>query len=187
MKLVKSMKNACMKSLKHLKQTLNSWQIFCVCTASPYPRATFWYRRDLILEGLQDINSAALRVYLQRQLDNRPNGSRERQFISHILEYLKSCTGGQVETESWVITSYEVDLGHRIGFGGLYVYGDLKSNSYLRKIHPITSGQVYEGIWDKTHVAIKVLNSHSGHAPSSTVCESRKYTIYLSQWHATIF
>lgn len=68
---------------------------------------------------------------LQRQLDSRPDGNRERQFISHVLEYLNSRSGYQVEIENWMITSYEIDFGHRIGVGGLCVHIALPFNVVL--------------------------------------------------------
>lgn len=67
---------------------------------------------------LQD-DTRPVMVCLQRQLENRSISGRERQFLSHVLEYL-SCASSQVDIESWMITPYEVDFGHRIGMGGLY-------------------------------------------------------------------
>ena len=62
----------------------------------------------------------AMMVSLQRRLDNISDGNQERQFFSHALRYLTTASGRQVEMESWMITSYEVEFGSRIGSGGLY-------------------------------------------------------------------
>lgn len=64
-------------------------------------------------------------VCLQRRLDSRWDGERERQFFRHTQRYLASCTGNQIDVESWMITSYEVDFGPKIGVGGLYVHVDI--------------------------------------------------------------
>jgi hypothetical protein len=63
----------------------------------------------------------AMMVSLQRRLDNFSDGDQERQFFSHALRYLITASGRQVEMESWMITSYEVEFGRRIGSGGLCV------------------------------------------------------------------
>jgi len=63
----------------------------------------------------------AMMVSIQRRLDNFSDGDRERQFFSHALRYLITASGHQVEMENWMITSYEVEFGRRIGSGGLYV------------------------------------------------------------------
>lgn len=60
-------------------------------------------------------------VSLQKRLDDRSNDDREYQFFLHVLQYLIAFLGFEVEVESWMITSHEVELGHRIGVGGLYV------------------------------------------------------------------
>lgn len=70
-------------------------------------------------------------VCLQRRLDGRWDGDRERQFFKHVQRYLASCTGNQVDIESWMITSYEVDFGPKIGVGGLYVYADTPCVTHL--------------------------------------------------------
>ena len=63
----------------------------------------------------------AMMVSLQRRLDNLLDGEQERQFFSHALRYLITASGRQVEMENWMITSYEVEFGRRIGSGGLCV------------------------------------------------------------------
>ena len=62
----------------------------------------------------------AMIVSLQRRLDHHSDGERERQFFSHVLRYLTASSGLRVELQSWMITSYEVEFGPRIGSGGLY-------------------------------------------------------------------
>ena len=62
----------------------------------------------------------AMMVSLQRRLDSPLDGDRERQFFSHALRYLNITSGRQVVMENWMITSYEVEFGPRIGSGSLY-------------------------------------------------------------------
>ncbi|KAJ7142923.1 hypothetical protein C8R44DRAFT_866193 [Mycena epipterygia] len=65
-------------------------------------------------------NMIAMMVSLQRRLDSLPYSTDpERQFYSHTLQYLTSVSGKQVELESWMIPSFEVDYGPEIGAGGL--------------------------------------------------------------------
>ena len=58
---------------------------------------------------------------LQRRLGQVSDGDRERQFFSHALRYLATTSGHQVEMESWMITSYEVEFGPRVGSSSLCV------------------------------------------------------------------
>jgi hypothetical protein len=74
-----------------------------------------------VIDMRQD-NVMAMMVSLQRRLDHISDGDHERQFFSHALRYLVTSSGRQVEMESWMITSYEVELGPRISSGGLYVF-----------------------------------------------------------------
>ncbi|KAJ7080687.1 kinase-like domain-containing protein [Mycena epipterygia] len=60
-------------------------------------------------------NMIAMMVSIQRRLDNMSHwNDPERQFYSHTLQYLTSASGQQVELESWMIPSFEVDYGHEI-------------------------------------------------------------------------
>jgi hypothetical protein len=61
-------------------------------------------------------------VALQRRLDSRSDGGRERQFFSHVLLYLTTTSGLRIELQNWMVTSYEVEFGLKIGSGGLYVF-----------------------------------------------------------------
>jgi len=86
-------------------------------------------------------------VSLQRRLDLRSDDDRELQFFSHVLRYLTTSSGIRVELQSWMITSYEVEFGSKIGSGGF--------------------GQVFVGTWNNTQVALKVLATDAGITPSS--------------------
>lgn len=61
----------------------------------------------------------AIIVCLQRRLESRSDGEREQQFFRHVLQLLTARQEFEVEMEWWMITSYEVTFGSRIGFGGL--------------------------------------------------------------------
>jgi len=76
--------------------------------------------QDRLIEALnmRQGDAMAMMVSLQRRLDNFSDGDRERQFLSHALRYLITASGRQVEMESWMITSYEVEFGRQIGSGG---------------------------------------------------------------------
>ena len=71
-------------------------------------------------------------VSLERRLQTGSDENRERQFFTHTLQYLTTSSGRQVEMEEWIITSYEVEFGHEIGSGGLYV---LHSCSHDISVH----------------------------------------------------
>lgn len=61
-------------------------------------------------------------ICLQRRLDEQlDDNDREREFFLHTLEYLTASHGSDVVAENWMVTSYEVEFGPRIGVGGLYV------------------------------------------------------------------
>ena len=64
----------------------------------------------------------AMMVSLQRRLQTGSDDNRERQFFAYTLRYLTTFSGRQVEMEDWMVTSYEVEFGHEIGSGGLYVF-----------------------------------------------------------------
>jgi hypothetical protein len=62
----------------------------------------------------------AMIVSIQRRLDLRLDNDLERRFYSYVLRYLTTTSGLRVELQHWMITSYEVEFGPRIGSGGLY-------------------------------------------------------------------
>jgi hypothetical protein len=64
----------------------------------------------------------AMVVSLQKRLQTGSDEDWERQFFTHTLQYLTTCSGRQVEMEDWMITLYEVEFEHKIGSGGLYVF-----------------------------------------------------------------
>jgi hypothetical protein len=70
---------------------------------------------------MREDDPMAMMVSLQQRLDNFSDGDRERQSVSHALQYLTTASGRQVEMESWMITPYEVEFRRRIGSGGLCV------------------------------------------------------------------
>ena len=94
---------------------------------------------------------------------------QERRFFTHTLQYLTTSSGRQVEIEDWMITSYEVEFGHEIGSGGLYVSFSFKCLYYMRSLCIFVSGQVFKGSWNKTTVALKVFMMEDGVTPSSAV------------------
>jgi len=94
----------------------------------------------------QQSNFMAIMASLQRHLQQQSLDTRERQFYSSSLHHISALSGFHVELESWMITSYDVDFGSPIGSGGF--------------------GEVFEGTWNKTPVALKVLKA-DGVAPSS--------------------
>ncbi|KAF7339029.1 Kinase-like protein [Mycena venus] len=91
-------------------------------------------------------NTIAMMVSLQKQLNNQSIDRAEQKFYTHTLEYLTSRSGKVVKVEDWMIASFEVDYGEEIGAGGF--------------------GMVYRGTWNRTEVAIKVLRNEAGIKPS---------------------
>jgi hypothetical protein len=63
-------------------------------------------------------DDTAIIVSLQRRLRQRLDGDQERKFFTHVLGYLTATSKLQVKLENWMITSYEVDFGRKIGSGG---------------------------------------------------------------------
>ncbi|KAF7358316.1 Kinase-like protein [Mycena venus] len=93
-------------------------------------------------------NTIAMMVSIQKQLNNSQNVDRaEQKFYIHTLEYLTSRSGKPIKVEDWMIASFEVEYGDEIGAGGF--------------------GTVYRGTWNRTEVAIKVLQNDAGVKPSA--------------------
>ncbi|KAJ7262839.1 kinase-like domain-containing protein [Mycena rebaudengoi] len=101
-----------------------------------------------LLEALKinQENLAAMMVSLQRQIDGAQYGPESR-FYSRTLLHLSALNGGQIEIKDWMVTTYDVDFGGKIGCGGF--------------------GDVYRGIWHKTNVALKVVRTGGGIIPTS--------------------
>ncbi|KAJ6574586.1 kinase-like domain-containing protein [Mycena capillaripes] len=91
-------------------------------------------------------NTIAMMVSLEKKLNNQSIERAEQKFYTHTLEYLTSRSGKPVKVEEWMIASFEVDYGEEIGVGGF--------------------GRVYRGTWNRTEVAIKVLQNEAGIKPS---------------------
>jgi hypothetical protein len=124
----------------------------------------------------------AMMISLQRRLDTGSDEGRERQFYTHTLQCLTTTSGQHVEMEEWMVASLEVEFGHKIGSGGLYVFFRSYAIAHSLIWHYI-SGQVFKGTWNKTKVALKVLTVDDGVAPSSTVrfrnCNLDRFLRYL--------
>jgi len=61
----------------------------------------------------------AMMASMQRRLDSRVEGERERRFLIHSLAYLQRASGEQVKLEDWMITAFDVEFGKKIGSGSL--------------------------------------------------------------------
>jgi hypothetical protein len=121
-----------------------------------------------IIADTQHNNMMAMMATLQRRLTQPLGGDRERRFLTHSLEYLYTASGRQVKLESWMITSFDIEFGPKIGAGGLLV--TVSFLVYATSLTPTCSGHVYEATWNKTPVALKVIKTESGLAPSPDVC-----------------
>ncbi|KAJ6530021.1 kinase-like domain-containing protein, partial [Mycena vulgaris] len=91
-------------------------------------------------------NMLALMACIQRRLDSAHSNHPEQKFYSHTFQYLTSISGQQMKLEDWMISSFDVDYGAEIGAGGF--------------------SKVYRGTWNRTDVAIKVLQNVAGISPS---------------------
>jgi hypothetical protein len=85
----------------------------------------------LLLEDAHQRNMMAMMVSLQRRLQTGSDDDLQQRFFTHTLKCLSTYSGRQVEMEDWMITCYEVEFGHEIGSGGLYV-NDLCSSAHER-------------------------------------------------------
>jgi hypothetical protein len=59
-------------------------------------------------------------VSLTRNLEERSlaGGDRELEFFSRCVRYLPLISGRQIQRETWMITSFDVEFGREIGSGG---------------------------------------------------------------------
>ena len=87
-------------------------------------------------------------VSLQRRLDSRSDGNCERRFFSHVLLYLTTSSGLRIELQNWMVTSYEVEFGPKIGSGGLYVFSVVVAdlNGVLFANHECKAGRYFWGL-----------------------------------------
>ncbi|KAJ7020515.1 hypothetical protein C8F04DRAFT_1050769 [Mycena alexandri] len=92
-------------------------------------------------------NTIAMMVSIQKQLNTHSVDQAEQKFYSHTLQYLTSRSGQNVMVEEWMISSFEIEYGPEIGAGGF--------------------GTVYHGTWNRTEVAIKNLQNAAGAKPSA--------------------
>jgi hypothetical protein len=58
-------------------------------------------------------------VSLQRRIDGNLGEEQERKFYSITLQNIKMHSTSNIEYKSWMITSFDVELGLQIGVGGL--------------------------------------------------------------------
>jgi hypothetical protein len=68
---------------------------------------------------VQQENVMAIMCSLKRLSERYSDDTRESVFISNSIRTLTTWSGDQVTIEKWTITSFEVDFGPMIGFGGL--------------------------------------------------------------------
>jgi hypothetical protein len=108
---------------------------------------------------------------LHRCLAQQP-GVHEHAFYTHSLQLLTIISGEQADTNNWTVTLYEVEFKKKIGYGGLYArHTRHHFDSEPIDLHIFISGEVYEGICNKTRVALKVLRSEDGVTPSLDVSQ----------------
>ncbi|KAJ7627321.1 kinase-like domain-containing protein [Roridomyces roridus] len=97
-------------------------------------------RREL---DINHKNMLAMMVSIERRIEeNRGRNAPEQRFYSHTLQYLASTSRQQVKLENWMVSPFDVDFGEEIGVGGF--------------------GTVFQGTWNRTEVAIKMIRNESG-------------------------
>jgi hypothetical protein len=81
-----------------------------------FPRLV--YNRSLALLGAQSHSVEAMRISLQKILEERSGGDRELEFVSHSVRYLSLTSRHHMRRQSWMITSFDIEYGREIGSGG---------------------------------------------------------------------
>lgn len=115
---------------------------------------------------MQHNSKMAITIFLQKGLDkNLITNKHEVHFIKHCLHYLVSTSHEKYHIDSWTVTSFEVEFGELIGSGGF--------------------GQVYQGFWNKTPVALKVLKTQDGVRPSSVMIR-KEIMMWLNLRHPNV-
>ena len=142
-----------------------------------YPGTTTGYSHQCL--DVQQSNIPAIMVSLQRHIQAKTATDQELNFFSHSLRYLSTCSGQQVVVERWMVTPFEVEFGRQIGAGGLFVPSLFNIHGRFCDLK-LCSGQVFQGLWNKTEVALKVLKTEGGIMPSSAVSSELSRKIFLS-------
>ena len=115
-------------------------------------------------------------VLLHRRLTQQP-GVHEHAFYMHSLQILITISGEQVDINNWTVTLYNVEFKKKIGHGGLYKLTRHHFDCKLIDLHILISGEVHEAIFNKTCIALKVLQSENSVTPSS----DESQVIYVQQ------
>ncbi|KAK7045316.1 kinase-like protein [Favolaschia claudopus] len=88
-------------------------------------------------------NTISMMVSIQKQLNSQNVDRLEQRFYTHALAYLTSRSGGKVvKVEDWMVPALEVEYHEEIGAGGF----DTRT-------------------WNRTEVAIKILQNEAGIKP----------------------
>jgi hypothetical protein len=99
---------------------MNQWQL--METLSMQLRSITPAPNSLRIDMHQN-NMIAMIVSLQCCLETTSDEHQleEWQFYAHTIQHLTTASGQHIELEAWIIVSLEVEFGHKIGSGGLYV------------------------------------------------------------------
>jgi hypothetical protein len=73
----------------------------------------------LVLLGAQHHSLETMMVSLTQIIEERSGGDRELEFFSRCVGYLSAMSRRQIQRESWMITSFDIEFGSEIGSGGL--------------------------------------------------------------------
>jgi len=76
------------------------------------------YNRSFTLLGAQSHSMEAMRISLQKILEERSGGDRELEFVASSVRYLSIASRHHMRRESWMITSFDIEYGREIGSGG---------------------------------------------------------------------